>query len=253
MDYLIADETIVPAASRGHYQEKILYLPSYQANSGTRTAAPIACTRERLGLPATGFVFSCFNSNYKITPELFGCWMSILRRVKGSSLLLYAEGATVEDNLRREARERGVDDARLVFSPRLPYPEYLARFRTADLFLDTVPFNGGTTTSDALWAGLPVLTCRGEAFTGRLAASSLAALDLPELITSTLIQYEDEAVSLACDERRLASVRQKLADALKASPLFDPRRFTRNLESGFAAIYARYQTNQAPAHVVVRE
>ncbi len=252
MDYLIADATIIPAASRGHYQEKILYLPTYQANSRTRTAAPFAYTRERLGLPAAGFVFSCFNSNYKITPDVFDSWMRILQRVEGSSLLLYAEGAAVERNLRREARDRGVDDERLVFSPRLPYPEYLARFRAADLFLDTLPFNGGTTTSDALWAGLPVLSCCGEAFTSRLAASSLVALDLPELITTTQEQYEEAAVSLAGDDSRLAGIKRKLAVGLEASPLFDPRTFTRHLEAGFAAIYERYHSNQAREHVVVR-
>lgn len=253
MDYLIADEALIPAASRGYYHEKILYLPSYQANSRTRTAAAHPPTRAQLGLPAEGFVYACFNSNHKITPEAFDRWMSILRRVEGSSLLLYAEHPAAERNLRREARARGMDEARLVFSPRLPYPEYLARFRAADLFLDTAPFNGGTTVADALWAGLPVLTSSGEAFSSRYGASLLTALNVPELIASTPAEYEDAAVALAADAQRMVSIRRKVAAGLDASALFDPARCTRNLEAGFTAIYARDRAGLAPDHVWVRE
>ena len=253
MDYLIADETIIPAGSRDGYRERILYLPCYQANSRTRVAAPGVPTRAQLGLPAKGFVFSCFNSTYKITPEVFGSWMRILRRVDGSSLLLYAESAAAERNFRREARERGVDEKRLVFCGRLPYPDYLARFGAADLFLDTRPFNGATTASDALWAGLPVLTCCGEVFSSRMAASLLRAMDLPELITTAPAQYEEAAVTLARDAPRHAQIRRRVAEGPTTSPLFDPARFTRNLEAGFAAIYGRYQSGNAPDHVVVQE
>lgn len=253
MDYLIADETIIPVDLRDGYTEKILYLPLYQANPRTRIAAPGAPSRAQLGLPADGFVFSCFNSNYKITPDVFGSWMRILQRVDGSSLLLYAENATAERNFRREARERGVDETRLVFSGRLAYPDHLARFRAADLFLDTLPFNGGTTVSDALWAGLPVLTCCGEAFSSRMAASLLRAMDLPELITSTLVHYEETAVALALDTHRCLQMKRRVAEGLNTSPLFDSARFTHNLEAGFAALYERHQSGAAPDHVVIRE
>lgn len=253
MDYLIADEVLIPAGLREHYREKILYLPSYQANSRTRVAAPAAPTRAQLGLPADGFVFCCFNSNYKITPDVFRRWMRILRRVEGSSLLLYAESAAAERNFRREVREHGVDEARIAFSRRLPHPEYLARFRAADLFLDTSPFNGATTTSDALWAGLPVLTCCGEAFASRVAASLLHAMGLPELVVSTLDEYEAAAVALARDAPRLAQLKRRVAEGLMASPLFDPVRFTKSLEAGFAAIHERYRSGQAPDHLCVRE
>jgi predicted O-linked N-acetylglucosamine transferase (SPINDLY family) len=252
MDYLIADHTLIPAAQRGRYREKILYLPSYQANSKTRAAAQ-AITRAELGLPADGFVFACFNSNHKITPDIFDTWMRLLRRVEQSSLLVYAESPAAERNLRREARERGMADARLVFSPRLPYPEYLARFRAVDLFLDTAPFNGGTTVADALWAGLPVLTLSGEAFSSRYAASLLTALGLPELITASRRDYEETAVALAADAQRLATLRRKVAAGLDGSALFDPARFTRTLEAGFTAIYERDRDGLAPDHVWVRE
>jgi predicted O-linked N-acetylglucosamine transferase (SPINDLY family) len=252
MDYLIADDTLIPAAARARYREKILYLPSYQANSKTRAAAQ-TITRAELGLPADGFVFACFNSNHKITPDIFDTWMSLLRRVEQSSLLLYAESPAAEQNLRREARERGMADARLVFSPRLPYPEYLARFRAVDLFLDTAPFNGGTTVADALWAGLPVLTLSGEAFSSRYAASLLTALGLSELITASRSDYEETAVALAADTQRLKTLRRKVAEGLESSALFDPARFTRTLEAGFTAIYQRARAGLAPDHVWVRE
>jgi predicted O-linked N-acetylglucosamine transferase (SPINDLY family) len=252
MDYLVADDTIIPAAERIRYREKILYLPSYQANSRTRVTAQ-NMTRAQLGLPADGFVFACFNSNHKITPEVFGTWMSILRRVERSSLLIYAESPAAERNLRREARERGMDDGRLVFSPRLPYPGYLARFRTVDLFLDTAPFNGGTTVADSLWAGLPVLTLSGEAFSSRYAASLLTPLGLPELITSNCLDYEATAVALAADAQHFANIRRKVAEGLEGSALFDPARFTRTLEAGFTAIYERDRAGLAPDHVWVRQ
>ena len=252
MDYMIADDTLVPAAMRASYREKMLYLPSYQANSRTRIAAE-DITRARLGLPADGFVFACCNANHKITPDIFDTWMRVLLRVEGSSLLLYAESTVAERNLRRAARERGMDEARLVFSPRLPYPEYLARFRAVDLFLDTAPFNGGTTVADALWAGLPVLTLSGEAFSSRYAASLLTAVGLYELITSSHPEYEDTAVALAADGKRLATLRRKVADGLAGSALFDPARFTRTLEAGFTAIYERDRAGLAPNHVWVRE
>jgi predicted O-linked N-acetylglucosamine transferase (SPINDLY family) len=251
IDYLIADAITVPADAREHYTEKILYLPSFQANDSKRRAADKSFGREELGLPARGFVFCCFNSPYKITPEVFAAWMRILGRVPGSVLLLHADGPAVERNLRAEALRRGADPARLIFGGWLPQPEYLARYRAADLFLDTLPYNAGTTASDALWAGLPVMTCVGEAIAGRVAASLLTAVGLPELITSTLQRYEDLAVDLAHDPERLAAIKRKLIDGRVTAPLFDTERFTRQFETGLSMVYERYQAGLAGEHLVV--
>jgi predicted O-linked N-acetylglucosamine transferase (SPINDLY family) len=241
MDYLLADETIVPPHCRRHYAERMLYLPTYQANDRSRSVSSRTFGRAELGLPASGFVFCCFNASYKITPTMLDRWVRIVRRVPGSVLFLYAANETVERNLRREAQQRGLEPQRLVFGGKLPPPEYLARYRTADLFLDTEPYNAGTTASDALWAGLPVLTCAGEAFAARVAASLLRAIDLPELITSGPREYEDRAVELAVNPGRLAAIRQKLEDHRLTTPLFDVQQFTRHLEAAYAAAFERYQ------------
>jgi predicted O-linked N-acetylglucosamine transferase (SPINDLY family) len=246
MDYLLADATIIPPAVREHYAENILYLPSYQANDSKRTIADRAFTRVELGLPPAGFVFCCFNNSCKITPPTFDGWMRILKRVPGSVLYLYADVEPVEVNLRKEARRRGVDGERLIFGKRLPRAEYLARYRAADLFLDTLPYNAGATASDALWAGLPVLTCRGETFAGRVAASLLDALELPELIAADQAQYEDLAVALATDDGRLDRLERRLADHRLTKALFNTRQFTRNLEAAYAWIYQRYQADLPP-------
>lgn len=243
IDYLIADRTIIPVESRPHYGEKIIYLPSYQANDSKRRIADRVFAREELGLPRTGFVFCCFNANYKIIPATFDGWMRILGRVEGSVLFLYAHNRAASINLRKEARSRGIDPERLVFGERLAIPEYLARYRAADLFLDTLPYNAGTTASDALWAGLPVLTRVGEAFASRMAASLLNAIDLPELITYTQRQYEDLAVQLATDPLRLARIKQRLAEKRLTASLFDTPRFTRHLEAAFTELYRRYQSD----------
>jgi predicted O-linked N-acetylglucosamine transferase (SPINDLY family) len=246
MDYLIADATLVPAAQRPHYAEQILYLPSYQANDSRRCVADKIFTRAEIGLPVRGFVFCCYNGSYKITPTIFAIWMRILARVPGSVLLLYAGNATVEQNLRGEAVRGGIDPARLVFAARLAHPEYLARYRAADLFLDTLPYNAGTTASDALWMGLPVLSCVGESFAGRMAASLLRAVGLPELITDSLEQYEELAVALAHDTPRLAALKRLLAEKRDRSALFNAACFTRYFERGLRAIHRRYLEGLAP-------
>ena len=243
MDYLIADTTIVPEGCQRYYSEKILYVPSFQANDSKRRIADHVFTRQELDLPPEGFVFCCFNANFKITPATFASWMRILQRVHGSVLFLYADHAKAEDNLRREARARGVDAGRLVFGRRLPPPEYLARYRAADLFLDTLPYNAGTTASDALWAGLPVLTCLGETFAGRMAASLLAAVHMPELITSSIEEYEQAAVDLAASPERIADIKRRLAHNRLAAPLFDTGAFTQHLERAYSRIFERYQAN----------
>jgi predicted O-linked N-acetylglucosamine transferase (SPINDLY family) len=251
MDYLIADATIVPRQEQQHYSEKIIYLPSYQANDSKRCIAEEVFTREALGLPA-GFVFCCFNQSYKIAPETFDAWMRILARVAGSVLYLYSEGEAVEKNLRKEAGRRGVDAGRLVFGRRLPPAENLARYRAADLFLDTLPYNAGATASDALWAGLPVLTRVGASFAGRVAASLLTALELPELITGTQQEYEDLAVELATHPGLLDNIKRKLTENRRTTALFDARLFVKHLEAAYTTIYRRYLANAPTDHVHVR-
>jgi predicted O-linked N-acetylglucosamine transferase (SPINDLY family) len=249
MDYLIADPTVVPADERQNYSEKLIYLPSYQVNDSRRRIVQRSFSREELGIPAVGFVFCCFNSNYKIMPATFSLWMRILQRVEGSVLFLYADNPRASQNLQHEAQRCGIDSRRIIFGARLGTQDYLARLCNMDLFLDTLPYNAGATASDALWAGLPVLTCAGRAFAGRVAASLLNAVDLPELIASTPQQYEELAVRLASNPDELASIREKLARNRQTTLLFDTASFTRNLESAYVTIHGRNQKGLAPEHV----
>jgi predicted O-linked N-acetylglucosamine transferase (SPINDLY family) len=251
MDYLLADPTIIPAEEQPSYSEAIIYLPSYQVNDSKRLVVERALTREQLGLPAAGFIFSCFNANYKITPSTFALWMRILLRVEGSSFFLYAGNEVVERNLRKEAERRGVDPDRMVFGKFLAQEDYLARFRTMDLFLDTLPYNAGTTASDALWAGLPVLTCAGRAFASRVAASLLNAIELPELVTSTTEQYEEMAVQLAENPELLEKIKQKLAQNRLKAVLFDTCLFTKHLEVAFSRVQERHRAGLAPQTIFV--
>jgi len=249
IDYIVADHTIITAHTECHFTEKIIYLPdTFQVNDRKRHIAE-DCTRQDLGLPPSGFVFCCFNTSYKIVPSTFGRWMRILNKVPGSVLLLYAAHETVEVHLRAYASRQGVDPQRLIFGKFLPPSKYLARYRAADLFLDTLPYNGGTTASDALWAGLPVLTLAGESLASRVAASLLTAIGLPELIASTQQRYEELAIELALDPQRLAQIRGKLRDNRLSSPLFDTPRFARNLEAAYTAIHARYEAGLPPDHI----
>lgn len=251
IDYLIADDTIVPEAHRRNYCEKIVYLPSYQVNDSKRRIADRRFGREELGLPPTGFVFCCFNGTYKITPDTFDGWMRILNQVPGSVLYLLGGSGSLESNLRREAHARGVAPERIVFGARLPAPEYLARYRTADLFLDTLPYNAGTTASDALWAGLPVLTCMGETFAGRVGASLLRAAGLPQLIAATQEEYERLAVQLAGDPGLLGGIRATLTGNLRTAPLFDSALSARHLEAAYARMHERHRAGLAPEHIFV--
>jgi len=252
MDYLLADDVIIPPQSRSDYAEKIAYLPSYQANDDKRVISERPLSRADFGFPASSFVFCTLNANYKITPETFGSWMRILEHVEGSVLLLLADNAEAVANLRREAVARGVAAERLIFAGRLPRADYIARYRLADLFLDTLPYNAGTTASDALWSGLPVLTLAGESFPSRVAASVLTAVGLPELITISRKDYERAAMELATNPEKLASVRQKLAANRLTTPLFDTGQFTRNLEAVYEAMVARYRADLPPDHISIR-
>ena len=254
MDYLIADRTLIPQESRQHYSERIVYLAnSYQVNDAKRKIADKVFTREELGLPETGFVFCCFNNNYKITPDTFGGWMRILKQVDASVLWLLEDNPIAAGNLRKEAQQRGVDSRRLVFAKRMPLPEHLARHRAADLFIDTLPYNAHTTASDALWAGLPVLTCTGEAFASRVAASLLSAIDLSELITSTQEDYETLAVEIALHPEKLKAIKQKLERNRLGTPLFDTKLFARNIEDAYTQMVSRYQAGLPPEHIYVAQ
>jgi len=252
IDYLIADRVVIAEASRRHYAEKIVYLPnSYQANDSKRRISDRPMDRAEFDLPAEAFVFCCFNNNYKITPSTFEAWVRILERVPGSVLWVLEDNPQASANLIKEAEQRGVSERRLIFAGRMPLSEHLARHRLADLFLDTLPYNAHTTASDALWAGLPVLTQAGTTFPGRVAASLLRAIDLPELVTTTAQEYEDLAVELAVKPEKLRAIREKLARNRLTQPLFDTRLFARHLESAYAMMFDRYRGRLAPEHLSV--
>jgi len=247
MDYLLADEFLIPESHRINYQESIAYLPDcFQANDDLRPRASGKPTRAEMGLPATGFVWSSFHSSYKLNPPMFDIWMRLLHAVPDSVLWLLGGSALVQENLRREALARGIAAERLIFAASLPYREHLARLGLADLCLDTLPFNGGTTSSDALWAGVPVLTCAGRSFAARMSGSLLHASGLPELITESLQAYELLALELAQTPDRLAALRAALARGKHLEPLFDTDRFRRHLEAAYLTMVERHQSGLPP-------
>ena len=253
IDYIIADPIVIPEESKQHYCEKIVYMPnSYQVNNTKRSISDKAFTREGLGLPPTGFVFCCFNDNFKITPRVFDCWMRILKQAEGSVLWLLEDNAKAASNLRMEATKRGVDATRLFFARRIPPDEHIARYRFAHLFLDTTPYNAHTTASEALWAGLPMLTQIGETFAGRVAASLLEAIGLPELITKSQSDYEARAIELAMSPEELSAIKDKLAKNRMTTPLFDTELYTRHLEAAYEAIWERYHLGLPPDHIYIQ-
>ena len=252
IDYLIADKTLIPLQGQQYYSEKIVYLPnSYQVNDRHRVIAPTQFTKQELGLPEEAFVFCCFNNNFKITPDVFDSWVRILKAVDASVLWLFQDNPTAVMNLRKEATLRGLDPARLVFAKRMDLPEHLARHKAADLFLDTRPYNAHTTASDALWAGLPVLTCMGESFASRVAASLLNAIGLPELVTETQADYEALAIALATNPGKLQEIKEKLGRNRLTTPLFDTALFTKHIEVAYSMMYERYQDDLAPDQIEV--
>jgi predicted O-linked N-acetylglucosamine transferase (SPINDLY family) len=222
---------------------------SFQANDSTLLPSTKPYTRAGEGLPERSFVYCCFNSNHKITPDTFDLWMRILERVDGSVLWLVESNPWSGDNLRRQALRRGMSPDRLIFARGLPMSEHLARLPLADLFLDTLPFNAGATGSPTLWAGLPLLTCIGEALASRMGASLLRAIGLPELVTTTQADYEALAVALALDKERYHEVRERLRRNRLTAPLFDVPRFTRHLEAAYSAMYERHQADLVPEHI----
>jgi len=250
-DYLVADRSIIPVELQHHYSEKIVYLPSYQVNDSKQKIPISNISRQELNLPSDGFVYCCFNASYKITPSTFDGWMRILSLVPNSILLLYASNQSVEKNLKNEAEKRAVNPSRLIFGKKLEREAYLARYRSADLFLDTMPYNAGATASDALWAGLPVLTCMGESFASRVAGSLLNAIGLPELITKTQSDYEALAIELGNNPSKLNVIKEKLENNRWTTPLFDTPRFTKKIEEAYIKIYDRYHADLPPDHIYI--
>jgi predicted O-linked N-acetylglucosamine transferase (SPINDLY family) len=250
-DYLIADKTIVPTHLKEHYSEKIMYLQSYQVNDSKRKISNRVFSREELDLPPTGFVFCCFNNNYKILPQTFDSWVKILKAVDSSVLMLVANNPLVQSNLKKEAALRGIDPNRLVFGKRIPREDYLARYKSCDLFLDTYPYNAGTTASDALWSHLPVLTLMGQSFASRVAASLLHAIGLPVLITSSSQEYESLAIELATSPHKLNQIKQKLVAQRLSTPLFNTPLFTKHLESAYTDAIERYWADLPPEDIEI--
>lgn len=243
IDYLIADSVVIPPTARHHYTEKVVHLPdSYQPNDSQRRVGEEPSRRAQVGLPEDAFVFCCMNNVYKITPRIFDIWMRLLDRVSDSVLMLYSNAPEAQDNLRREAQARGVEGSRIVFGGPLGNEQHLARLRLCDLFLDTWPYNAHTTGSDALWSGLPVITCTGATFPSRVGASLLHAVGLPELVTDSFADYEALALRLATEPATLKDWRARLARLRAQSALYDTPRYARNLETAYTQMVERART-----------
>lgn len=251
-DYIVADPTVIPAGQKMHYTEKVVHLPDcYQANDSKRTQSSRAFSRAEMRLPAEGVVFCCFNNGFKILPDVFACWMRILSRVEGSALWLFEENPIAPQNLRREAARHGVDPARLVFATRLPHDDHMARLSLADIFLDTAPYNAHTTGSDALWAGVPLITCIGDTFASRVAASLLSAIGAPELVAQTRAAYEALAIALANEPQALSALKKKIAGNRQTAALFDTARYTRHLEAAYISMQQRHEAGLPPDDIIL--
>ena len=247
IDYIIADATVAPMEHQDAYSEKIVHLPNcYQPNDRQRAIASEPISRQANGLPEDGVVFCSFNNSYKLNPETFDVWMRLLKQVPGSVLWLLGSSDLMRENLYAEAEARGIERRRIVYAGRQPFAQHLARHALADLFLDSLPCNAHTTTSDALWAGLPVLTCVGETFAGRVAGSLLEAAGLPELVTHSMADYEALALDLAQDRNRLRGYRDRLIAGRNSCALFDSQRYTRNLEQSFETMVTIMRSAEAP-------
>jgi protein O-GlcNAc transferase len=252
IDYLIADRTLVSREDEAYYAEKIACLPhSYQPNDDKREISSKIFARAECGLPEDVFVYCCFNNSFKISPSTFDYWMEILKQAKDSVLWLLEGDTAATTNLRKEASARGIDPQRLIFAKRLPAPDHLARHRLADLVLDSLPCNAHTTASDALWTGVPVLTLVGETFAGRVAASLLKAVGLPEMVVHSPAQYVRLAIEMAQDPACSASIKEKLARNRLTAPLFDTRLFTLHIEAAYEEIYRRQQAGLPPDHIEI--
>lgn len=252
-DYLIADKIIIPEENQNNYSEKILYLPSFQVNDSIEPKIDKKLNRKDFGLPEEGFIYCCFNNTFKITPSAFDSWSRILKKVENSVLAIFVNNKSSRNNLIREMQKRGVEANRLIFSKSLPRLEYLARNTVVDLFLDTFPYNAGTTASDSLRMNLPVITLKGDSFANRMGASLLTAIQLPELITNSQEEYESLAIELATNSKKYKKIKNMLTSNLRTSPLFDTREFTLNLESAFTEIYETYHRGDKLDHIHVKD
>jgi protein O-GlcNAc transferase len=246
IDYLISDHVITPLGYDIYYSEKLVRLPSYQVNDRKRIITKTQFLKDQFGIPENSFVFCCLNNNYKFTPEIFLCWLSILAKVDGSSLLIFTENHIATSNLLIFASQKKLDTRRIFFAEKLPYADHLARYQALDLFLDSFPYNAGTTASDALWSGLPVLTLQGHSFASRVASSLLTAIDLNELITYSLEEYEAKAIELALNKDALLEIKDKLARNKVNCKLFNTPLFTENIEKAYQSMYAIYSSGQPP-------
>jgi protein O-GlcNAc transferase len=252
-DYIVADTTVIPEDQQGQFTERVMYLPHCcYVNDNTREISDRSMSRAEAGLPDRAFVFCCFNAPYKITPAEWDIWMRLLRRVQGSVLWLREPGERAVTNLRREALKRGIAADRLIFAEPLAMPEHLARHRLADLFLDTFNYNAHSTASDALWAGLPILTKAGRGFPTRVAASHLNALGLPELVVDSEPAYERLALELATSLEKLSGIRQKLNANRLSAPLFNTELFVRHFEDACEQVYQGYFEGKRPETVAIR-
>jgi protein O-GlcNAc transferase len=247
IDYIVADRIVIPEEQKRFYDEKVVWLPdTYQVNDDRRAIGP-ATTRAAHNLPEDAFVFCNFNHSYKLTPQMFNSWIRVMDAVPGSVLWLWDSNPHFADNLSREAEKRGVAASRLIFAPTAAHILHLARLGLADLALDSLPYNCHTTGSDALWAGVPLITCRGSTFPGRVAASLLMAAGLPELIVENLGDFEARAIQLSNDRNELARLRARLKDNRATLPLFNTERYRRNLEVAYGEMWERFQSGEAPA------
>ena len=253
IDYIVADQFVIPKGSQKYYTENIAYLPnSYMINESNINPSKKLPRRKDHGLPIDGFVFCCFNNHFKITPSVFGCWMSVLAQVDGSVLWLSEAHKSTSNNLKKKAKIHGIDPNRLVFASRVPLKEgHLSRLQLADLFVDTHPFNAHVTASDALRIGLPVLTCIGTSFASRVAGSLLTALDLPELIATSQEQYELLAVKLAKSTEQLKTTRAKLINNLSRASLFDTSKTARHLEGAYLVMHDKSLQELKPENIYI--
>jgi predicted O-linked N-acetylglucosamine transferase (SPINDLY family) len=254
MDYIVADKFLIPAENQKYFNEQLLYLPNtYLPTDNSRKLSKKKITRNDMGLPDNAFVFCCFNNNFKISSSEFDIWMRLLANVENSVLWLRESNKFSHINIKNEAQKRKVDPSRVVFAGKLPMDEHLSRQRLADLFVDTFSFNAHTTASEALWAGLPVVTKIGEGFAARVAGSLLNAVGLPELVTETKQDYEALILELATNPEKLAKIKAKLATNRLTHPLFNTELYTKHLENGYQQAYQNYFDGHLPQTIIVQE
>ena len=253
MDYVIADKNLISDEDKKFYFEKIIYMPDhYMPYDSKRNTTHHNYDREKFNLPKSGFVYCCFNSIYKVNPPIFNSWMRILKKTKNTFLCLLENNDSCKENLITEALKRGVDANRILFSPLVDYEDIFQRFKLCDLFLDTFPYAAHTTASEALSSGLPLLTMHGQSFQSRVASSFLKNLNLPELITSNIEDYENFAIYLANNPEKLKKIKEKLILSIKSSNVFNTKIYTKNLEKAYQIAYERYHKNLMPENIYIK-